>query len=243
MGKKVLLINGSSRKKNTYSILVQIGQILKKYDIDSEILNMFDYKLDDCTGCDEICIKKDGCNISDDMPVIMKKIIESDGIVFGTPVYLGGVTSKLKTFIDRTNTWFHKPELAGKPVFSVITTATTGIKETCNFLDQYAVRLGARKAGYISRSVKTWNVPVEEKEMKRFLSLLNTGENYYKPGMNQIIIFQVQKVLALKSDGSDRKFWEERNWINKYYYYNCRINILKKAFSKMMFKILTNAMK
>ena len=243
MSKKVVMINGSFRKKNTYGILIQIGQILKRHDIDSEILNLFDYEIKDCTGCDEVCMHQGACHIKDGMPEIMQKIMDSDGLVLSSPVYLYGVNSKIKTFTDRTNVWFHLPEPAGKPVLCVATTTVTGLKETVHFFDQYVTGFGGRRGGAITRTHKELNKPVEEKELARFLSLLQKDKKYYRPAMNEIVIFEVLKVLALKSNGADRKFWEEKKWIDKVYYYDCRMGPFKKIFSKMMFKILSNAMK
>ena len=243
MSRKVLMINGSYRKKNTYNILTQIGHILKKHDIESEILNLFDFQIGDCTGCDDLCIRGGGCRIKDDMPAVMQKILESDGLILSSPVYLGGVTSRFKAFADRTNAWFHKPEPVGKPVLFVTTTATTGIKELVHFFGQFATGFGARQGGFIARTMKTFNAPVEEKEISRFLSLLKNDKKNYRPTMNEIVIFDVQKVLAIKSNGGDRSFWEEKKWNDSYYYYDCKINIAKKLFSKMMFRILSAAIK
>ena len=243
MRKKVLMINGSHRKKNTYNVLTGIGKILGDHGIDWEILNLSEFEIKDCVGDDEICIREGTCALHDDMKMIMQKITDSDGIVLGSPVYLSAVTGRFKTFADRTNGWFHKPEQVSKPVLFAVTTASIGIKETVHFLDQLATGYGARKGGFIARTMKNMHAPVSEKEMSRFLSLLETDKKYYKPSMNEIVIFEVQKVLALKSSGDDRKFWENRKWIDKYYYYDCKMNIAKKLFSKMMFNILSNAMK
>ena len=240
---KVLLINGSARKENTYNILFQITQILKAHSIDSEILHLFDFTIKECEGCDNVCIKQGACQIKDDMPAIMQKILESDGVVLGSPVYLGGVTSKFKAFVDRTNAWFHKPEPAGKPVFFVVTTASTGIKETLLFLNQFSAGFGGRKGGSIARQAKNMKIPVTEKDLSKFLSLLEKDKKLYRPSMKEIIIFEVQKVLALKSEGDDRNFWQKNGWLDKLYYYDCRLNPVKKAFSGMMFKILSKAMK
>ena len=243
MGEKVLIINGSFRKKNTYGLLVQIGELLKNHGIESEIINLFDYEIKDCTGCDDICIRQGSCQKKDDMPGIMQKILESGGLVLSSPVYLGGVTSKFKAFADRTNAWFHKPEPVGKPVLLAVTTAITGIKETQHFLDQLVTGFGARKGGVVTRTIKNFNKPVGEKEIQRFVSLIQKDKSDYRPAMNEIVIFEVQKVLAQKSNGDDKRFWEDKNWNNKPYYYDCKMGIAKKVFSKMMFKILSNAIK
>jgi len=243
MSKKVLMINGSFRKRNTYGLLAQIGKILKSHGIETEILNLFDYEIKDCTGCDDLCIRRKGCHINDGVPLIMQKITDSDGLVLSSPVYLGGVTSKFKTFADRTNEWFHKPEPVGKPVLFVVTTAISGIKETLHYLDLLATGFGTRKGGSITRTNKDLSEPVKESELSRFLQLLQNEKKHYKPSINEIVIFEVQKVLAQKSSGEDKKFWEEKNWNDKCYYYECEIGPLKKTFSKMMHGILSKAIK
>jgi multimeric flavodoxin WrbA len=243
MAGKVLMLNGSNRKKNTYNVLVQIGQVLKEHAVETEILNLFDYEIKDCAGCDEFCVERTGCHVKDGLPEIMQKILDSDGVVFSSPVYRDGVTSKFKAFADRTNAWSHRPETVGKPMICVTTTTVTGIKETEKFFDSFITGLGARKGAFISRTAKNIDKPVQQKELSEFISLLQKDKKDYRPGMDEIIMFEVQKVLALKSSGETKKFWEEKKWLNRWYYYDCKMGLLKKGFSRMMFKILSNVMK
>lgn len=243
MNQKILMINGSPRKKHTYNILLQVGEILKNHNIEFEIINLTDYNLKNCAGCDITCINNKGCNTKDDMPILLQKIMESDGLVFASPVYLNGVTSLFKNFADRTNTWVHNPAPAGKPVLSVATTAATGLKQTKQFLESFAVGFGGRKGDFISRSNKNINLAVKEKELSRFLSLLKIDKRKYRPSIKEIVMFEVQKVMAIKFGGGNREFWEEKAWLNKYYYYECKIGFGKKIFAKMMFKILSKAIK
>jgi len=240
---KVLLINGSNRQKNTYGVLQQIGEILKSRGNDVEIVNLFDYELKDCGGCDETCIHNGGCGSWDGMAALKAKVLESDALVFGSPVYLQGVTSKFKTFADRTNGWVHNPELAGKPMLSVAVTAATGIKQTESFFNSYVTALGGRNGGFVGRAGGGLRNPVTKKELKKFLSLLTAGTGKYKPKAGELINFQVQKVLASKFGGGNKDYWEKKEWLDKYYYYPCRIGPCKKLFSKMMNKILNKAIK
>jgi multimeric flavodoxin WrbA len=235
------MINGSPRKKNTYSLLTQIQQILKDCGAQTEILHLSDYEINHCKGCDDNCINKRECAQADGMRMLMRKISDSDALVLASPVYLGGVTSKIKAFIDRTNIWFHNPEIAGKPILSVVTTASTGIKETKRFFESFTTGLGGRKGGFIARNGRSGR-PVTEKELSPFLNALLSDKKKYKPAMNEIIMFQVQKVLALKSGGGNRKFWEEKKWLDKSYFYDCNMNIAKKAFAGVMFKVISKAM-
>ena len=243
MGMKVLMINGSYRKNHTYNVLLQTAEILKKRDIETEIINLYDYNIKDCTGCDDPCILQDGCDIQDDMRMIMQKILDSNGVVFGSPVYTGNVTSKFKAFAERTNEWFYKPKTAGKPVLFVVTTEVTGIKDTLHFLDQFTTGLGARKGGSITRTGANNTIPVQENEVARFLSLFYTDKKNYKPTINELLIFIVQKVQAHYSNGNGKKFWEEKNWNDKHYYYDCKIGFFKKLFCQMMFKFIAGTLR
>jgi multimeric flavodoxin WrbA len=184
MGKKVLMIDGSFRKKNTHGLLLQIEQILKARGVEVEIINLFDYEIKDCNGC-EACISHKACSQQDDMPMLRKKILNSDGVVMSSPVYVNGVTSRFKTFTDRTNGWIHKPELAGMPVLFVTTTTFSGIKEVKQFFMSYANILGVRKGGFISRVGDKIKDPVREAEMSRFLTLLDQDRKHYSPAMDE----------------------------------------------------------
>jgi multimeric flavodoxin WrbA len=242
MGKKVLMIDGSFRKKNTYGLLLQIEKILKARGIEVEIINLFDYQIDDCKGC-EACVNHKACSMTDDMPRLREKILDSDGVVMSSPVYVNGVTSRFKTFADRTNGWIHKPEMAGIPVLFVTTTTFSGIKEIKQFFLSYANILGVRKGGFISRVGEKMNDPVREAELSGFLNLLDKDKKYYSPAMDEIILFTVGKALASKSTKQDNRYWEEKQLLDKSYYYPCKMNICKKLFGKFMFKVISNAIK
>lgn len=55
--KKILLINSSNRKKNTYNLLLSIENILKDKGYETELIALHDYKISFCKGC-EVCILK-----------------------------------------------------------------------------------------------------------------------------------------------------------------------------------------
>lgn len=242
MNKKILMINGSARKKNTYKVLLKLEQILKSHNFEVEIINLFDFEIKNCVGC-EICVNFEKCPINDAMPMLMEKMLESDGIVLSSPIYMGSVTSKLKSLMDRTNGWIHKNELAGKPMMFVTTTNFSGIKDTGKLLNGYANGLGVRKGGYISRKSDKIDTPIQEKELTHFIKLVNQESNLYRPDMGEIVMFNVSKVLAMKSINNDHKYWNDKELFNKYYYFPCKINIGKKVISKFMFKVMSKVIK
>ena len=86
---KVLLINGSSRKECTYTALSKVAESLNEEGIETEIINLGGTPVRDCIGC-KMCAKNGNarCVFNDDIVnEIIEKAEESDGFIFGTPVY------------------------------------------------------------------------------------------------------------------------------------------------------------
>jgi multimeric flavodoxin WrbA len=238
MYKKVLAINSSRRKRNTYNILNNLKKELSQRDIHVDIINLFDYDIEECTGCEQ-CLRGKACLHKDDVNLLMDKLIEYDGIILSTPIYMGGVSGKLKVFIDRTCRWFHRPELVGRPVLHVATTSASGLKETLKFLEKTSIHWGAFPCGSIGRTVNTLSNSVQEKDYGNFIKHLFMKKKDYAPTLNQLIFFQVQKVLAEKILTVDKEYWEDKKWISKLFYFDCSINVANKGIAKGFYKILS----
>jgi multimeric flavodoxin WrbA len=107
--KRFLGVVGSPRKKgNTHILVSRIFEGARNEGATGEILFLNDLHIQECDGC-HVCWKGKPCTKKDDMNRIYPKIIESDVIVFGTPVYWYGPTALMKGFIDRL-VYFNCPE-------------------------------------------------------------------------------------------------------------------------------------
>lgn len=238
---RVVAINSSNRKANTYNLIVQVKEILKNKSIDVEIINLFDYDIKACIGC-EHCLVKGGCVLKDQASEIMEKIKSSDGIILTSPVYMENVSGKLKLFIDRTCSWFHRPEICGKPVLVIATTKGSGIKTTLKYLERVAIQWGGFYSGSICRNIGNINDKITEHECENFSKHLKMNKSIYKPSFNALINFQVQRVLACKLAGLDSEYWDRKGWNKDIYYFKCKANILKKhtaaSFGKFLNKVI-----
>lgn len=98
---KVLMLNGSPKANgNTAQMLTEIGKQLAAEGIDYEIFNLGGEPIRDCIGCHQ-CSEK-GCVFDDDkVNAFIAKAAESDGFVFGTPVYYAHPTGRILSFLDR----------------------------------------------------------------------------------------------------------------------------------------------
>lgn len=100
---KVLAINGSPRKKgNTELLLRETMKVLEKHGIETELIRIGGKKIQGCTACLKCKKEKDGqCHISNKLlNDILKKMIEADGLLIGSPVYFSDITSETKALLD-----------------------------------------------------------------------------------------------------------------------------------------------
>ncbi len=117
--KKILGIMGSPRMKgNTHILVNKILEGARDNGASAEIIFLKDMDIKECDGC-YTCWKGKDCSKKDDMNNIYPKIIDSDVIVFGTPLYWYGPTALMKAFIDRFvyfNCEENRSKIRGKPV-------------------------------------------------------------------------------------------------------------------------------
>jgi multimeric flavodoxin WrbA len=90
------------------------------------------------------------CKVKDDMQEIYPKLIEADGIVFGTPVYYFGMTAQAKTFIDRTFIFRKDRPLKDKIAGLVIVARRRGISQTLSALTNYCYLQKMHVAGGVT---------------------------------------------------------------------------------------------
>lgn len=100
---KILLINGSHRKNgNTHGILEVIKKEFEEVTSDCEIVDLADYDIQYCQGHESSFCREKGCPLDDNVSDILDKMKEADAIIIASPVYMGNVTGKLKSFMDRS---------------------------------------------------------------------------------------------------------------------------------------------
>lgn len=98
---KIALINASPRNENTSDIVEHIVTNFKKM-ANFEIINLRDIKIEFCISCGWCKNGKGHCVKDDDVDAALKKIVDSDAVIFISPVYMGNMTGQLKAFIDRS---------------------------------------------------------------------------------------------------------------------------------------------
>jgi len=124
---KVVAFNGSARKKGNTRILIDtVLDILKKEDIEAELVNLAGEKISGCTACMQCFEKRDqNCSgIDDFINDCIAKMIQADGIILASPTYFANVSTEMKALIDRAGlVAFANPGLLRHKVGAAITVA------------------------------------------------------------------------------------------------------------------------
>ena len=97
---KILIINGSLKKtteSNTYKICEMLDAKFKKLGADSKIVTM--NEIDFVRGTDKY---------DDDLQPVLNEMLQSDGVVFATPIWWGMYSSYIQSMVERMDyidTW------------------------------------------------------------------------------------------------------------------------------------------
>jgi len=123
MQKKILILSGSPRKEGNSDILCDaLIKGAQEAGHTTEKIYVNDQKIGFCQAC-EACQPTGECFQKDDMGPILKKMVEADAIVLGTPVYFYSMSAQLKTLIDRTIPLYFTNGISEKDFFLIATAA------------------------------------------------------------------------------------------------------------------------
>ena len=133
---KVLLLNGSShRNGTTFTALDEVARALKNEHIDTEIFQLGNPELRDCTGC-QACRKLGKCVYNDVVNEFVEKAQMADGFIFGTPVYYAHPSGRILSFLDRAF-YSASSAFAYKPAAAVAAARRSGTTASFDVLNKY----------------------------------------------------------------------------------------------------------
>lgn len=147
----IVAINGSPHAGfgNTGMMLDMLRSTLAENGLALEVVNLCEQDIDYCTGCGG-CMEKGRCWIQDDHAGIVERLLGADGIVLASPVYFLNVTAQMKTFLDRSLAFGHKPQSHWKPGLAVSVSAGHGETEVAEYLGSLLRVYGAFSVGRLT---------------------------------------------------------------------------------------------
>lgn len=129
---KLLGIVCSPRKGGNTEILVREALTgAQEAGAQTELITLRDKDIKYCDGC-RTCDNTGKCHIKDDMQAIYPKLLEADGLIFGSPVYFWSVTGQAKVFIDRLVCLYRQNLLENKVGGVIAVASNSGHAEVRN---------------------------------------------------------------------------------------------------------------
>lgn len=217
---KILLISSSPHKEKSKTFLLakEVLSAVSQEGFDTEIIHLEDFRIFFCKHCEECHKKILYCSITDNVSVILNKMLKADGIILATPNYINQVTASMKALMDRSSHFIHCKRLLGKYIAGVVTSGSGYGEEVLNYIKYYAHTCGAQYSGGVSSSAYAAKEKMEEayqlgkklsediKEKKVYpdqMKIIETGKEHFK------------KIIQLRKEDwkEEYRYWQEQGWL------------------------------
>lgn len=138
---KILAINGSPNKEgSTAKLIDMLLKVCETSGARCEKVNMEDYMIEDCLGCDT-CTKDGECCIDDDYLHLKAKMVEADGIIIGSPYYNGTPVEHLRIFMTRLSVSGNLSNIFEEKY--IVGVATSAVND-CRNIAEFCANLGSK---------------------------------------------------------------------------------------------------
>ena len=224
---KILVIHGSMRKGNTYSLTKEITtRLLAKPDITIREISIADLELPLCRSC-HLCLTKgeEFCPAYSTMRGVQSALLDSDGVILSGVTYMWALNGAMKNLLDHLAYGFHRPALFNKKGMVVVTSTGTGEKNVAKYLKTVLGQWGINRATVIAENEK-------EKKLlspaKRTAKLGRATERFYQqltshkplpPSLKSIAVHNAFRAMSLSEfseSASDTRYWS-RDELNRAY--------------------------
>jgi multimeric flavodoxin WrbA len=236
--KKVTAFIGTESKKATYQAVKEFEKNLKRYgEIDFEYVFLNDYRLEFCRGC-KVCFNRgeEYCPLKDDRDVLLKKMDQSDGVIFATPNYAFQVSARMKNLLDRLAFVHHRPRFFGKTCTTIVVQGFRGGEGILKYLNSTADSMGFRVSEGCCATTLDPMTGLQQKRLARKVSQAASG--FYRdlmrpiasPSLYKLMLFRFVRtfVKSVDQDFRDYGYYKEKGWFESDYFYSTSLGPVKK---------------
>jgi multimeric flavodoxin WrbA len=215
---KILGIHGSPRtiRSTTRKLAGFVLEGAAEAGAETEIIDLANYLITPCTACDA-CSLNGICVHDDDVPALLIRMKDADGIIFGSPVYIDNITGQMKVFFDRLVDAIHYQALAGKYGCSLATTYESGGDDVVAYLNHVLNYLGVISVEGISIATNGNSENVDEQEAaarslgRKLADAISNG--YSDPAQEAILAGNRAYFRTLVEENKDFRPAEYMRWV------------------------------
>ncbi|MFH2067910.1 MAG: flavodoxin family protein [Candidatus Omnitrophota bacterium] len=217
---KILLISSSPHRAESKTLLLaqEVARGCGQKEAETETIYLGNLKIGFCRHC-EACHKKIlACPIKDDVPMILTKMLEADGIILASPNYINQVTASMKALFDRSSHFIHCLRLTGKHVVGVVSSGSGWDKAVLDYLQYYTNGCGAWYSGGVSSQALTVPEALPEANALGKRLAADITEKSILPDQERAIGMhkkRFRKIIALRKDEwvAEYQYWLDKNWL------------------------------
>ncbi|MDE6123775.1 MAG: flavodoxin family protein [Eubacterium sp.] len=178
---KVLGINGSARKDGNTAILInKVFEELNKEGIETELIQLSENIIEPCKAC-WACAGQNNCvHKKDVFREILKKMVDADGIVLGSPVYNANITANMQALLERASvvTDMNKGLLKRKVGAAVAAARRGGALNTIDAMNHFFLLQDMFIVGSSYWNMAYGRLPAEvEQDEEGIKTMKNLGKN------------------------------------------------------------------
>lgn len=204
---KVLLINGSPRKKgNTFLALSEVAKTLEQQGIETEIVQIGTKAVRSCIACGQCAVKQLGrCVFDDDIcNRFVEKLDTADALVVGSPTYYGQPNGAVLSLIQRM--FFSAgAKVQNKPAASVCICRRGGATTAFQTLNMAFEMMNMPVV-----TSQYWNIVYGRSEGE---AALDTEGMQTMRTLGNNMAWMLKKIHADSPDYPEREEWQPMNFI------------------------------
>ncbi len=103
---KIAAVLGSPRKGNSSALAERFLAMAEKGGASTRSFFLKDLNYKGCQACFACKAGSGHCALNDELTPVLEAVREADVVVLATPVFFGDITSQLKSFFDRTFSFY-----------------------------------------------------------------------------------------------------------------------------------------
>lgn len=222
---KLVSINGSPHGATggTARIAAWVIDACRVGGVRETLFSLSEMKIGRCHGCGR-CMNSGECPINDDVAAIHAAWGDADIVLLSSPTHVFHTTDLMKSFIDRTAGFFHRPPFEG--TYAAVVTSSAGMGETAvvRYLANCLEILGAAFVGSVGGTyrppTRLWD-PDQVAVRARLLGeeLLACVREKRTFPLSDEVVSQRRFLRELirrnrRIFRADYAYWEERDWFN-----------------------------